>query len=193
MNRTTKRVSHYILKEELGKGQYGVVYRGEDTLTHEIRAIKVIANSNLTRESQKEALKREIKIMKNLNHQNIVKLYDHFVSIKNNYLVLEYCSRKDLNSLKSGIGEAQTLVYLRQIVTALKVLQEKNIVHRDLKPANILLSADDKVKLADFGLARQIDPESLAKTCVGTPLYMAPEVLSLRNDRNERYADKADI
>ena len=68
MNRTTKRVSHYILKEELGKGQYGVVYRGEDTLTHEIRAIKVIANSNLTRESQKEALKREIKIMKNLLH-----------------------------------------------------------------------------------------------------------------------------
>lgn len=192
-NRTSKRVSHYLLKEEKGKGQFGVVFRGEDTLTQEIRAIKVISNDKVRFDNQKEALNREIKIMKNLNHQNIVKLYDHIVSANNNYLVLEYCSGGDLSKLSTGIGEFRTIVYLRQIVSALKVLQDNKIVHRDLKPANILLSFDNKIKLADFGLARQIDPESLAKTYVGTPLYMAPEVLSLKYKKNERYADKADI
>ena len=193
MNHTSKRVSHYVLKEELGKNQFGQVFRGLDTETQEIRAIKMISNSKLLSEQQKEALKREIKIMKHLNHQNIVKLYDHIVSSKNNYLVLEYCSGGDLSKYSTGIGEAKTIIFLRQIISALKVLQDSKIVHRDLKPANILLSADGKVKLADFGLARQIDPESLAKTYVGTPLYMAPEVLSLKRGKHERYSDKADI
>ena len=193
MPRKTKRVSNYLLKEQLGAGQFGFVHRGIDLLTNEIRAIKIIKNP--INEQGRKNLHREITTMKSLNHENIVKLYDHIVTANNNYLILEYCSGGDLSRLCTGIGEAKTVVYLRQIVSALKVLQEKKIVHRDLKPANIMLSGDDKLKLADFGLARQIDPESLAKSYVGTPLYMGPEVLIIRDrGRNsDRYADKADI
>ena len=193
MGRKTKRVSNYLLKEQLGAGQFGFVHRGIDLLTNEIRAIKIIKNP--INEQGRKNLSREITTMKSLNHENIVRLYDHIVTQNNNYLILEYCSGGDLSRLCTGIGEAKTVVYLRQIVSALKVLQEKKIVHRDLKPANIMLSGDNKLKLADFGLARQIDPESMAKSYVGTPLYMGPEVLLIKDKggNNDRYTDKADI
>jgi serine/threonine protein kinase len=196
MKKSTKRVSHYVLREELGHGSFGTVFRGEDSQTNDIRAIKMIPNTKLIDARQKTALKQEIEIMKDLNHENILKLFDHIVSSRYNYLVLEYCSGGELGQFITagrGIGEERAKIYLRQIISALKVLHQKGIVHRDLKPANILLTADDKIKLADFGFARRIDPESLAKSCVGTPVYMAPEVFIVRDHRDERYDYGVDI
>ena len=190
-----KQVSHYKIEEKLGEGQFGTVFAGKDLRNGETRAIKMINNSKLQSNQQKQALHREIQIMRNLNHKNIVKLFDDFETIKNQYLILEYCSGGDLSS-KKGCGEHQTVKYLRQIISGLKVLQSNQIIHRDLKPANILLSDSSPgadVKLADFGLSRQINAESLAKTYVGTPLYMAPEVMNVRYNKGERYTDRADI
>lgn len=195
MPKSHKRVSHYLLKNCLGEGSYGKVYYSEDLQTNEFRAIKVIPNSTLLENRQKIALEREIEIMKGLNHKNIVKLYDHVTSSQYNYLILEYCSGGDLGKKikEGGIGLPQTVNYLRQIISALKVLKEKDIVHRDLKPANILLTSDNTIKLADFGLARTIKPESMAKSCVGTPLYMSPEVIQNRSGDTTRYEHGADI
>ncbi|CAG9321694.1 unnamed protein product [Blepharisma stoltei] len=194
-DRNYKQVSHYLLKEELGNGTFGTVYRGKDLNTNEIRAIKMISAQNVLKPQEKKALSREIQIMRNLDHENIVKLYDYLETRNYNYLVLEYCSGGDLSGLRD-LSEEHTIIYLRQIVSALKVLQANNIIHRDLKPANILLSdksPDAKIKLADFGLARQISANSLAKSYVGTPLYMAPEVIKLRENQSERYTERADI
>ena len=195
MPKSYKRVSHYLLKNFLGEGSYGKVFYSEDLLTSEICAIKVIPNSILIDNRQKIALTREIKIMQDLNHKNIVKLHEHVVSSQYNYLILEYCSGGDLGKKikEGGIGLPQTVNYLRQIISALKILKEKDIVHRDLKPANILLTSDNSIKLADFGLARTINPESMAKSCVGTPLYMSPEVIQNRSGDTTRYEHGADI
>ena len=187
-----KKVSHYILKEQLNKGNFGTVYKGVDTDSNELRAIKVINNTNLYTTRQKQALQREVQIMLNIKHENIVKLYDHLETSNNNYLVLEFCSGGDLSQFNTGIGESQTIIFLSQIVKALKVLYEYNILHRDLKPANIFLT-DNKIKLGDFGLSRRINLENVASTYVGTPFYMSPEVLMVRNNTNERYDYKSDI
>lgn len=194
-DRNTKQVSHYLLKEVLGNGNFGTVYRGKDLNTNEIRAIKMILAKNVLKPQEKKALSREIQIMRNLDHENIVKLYDYLETMNHHYLVLEYCSGGDL-SQKRGSGEEYTVILLRQLVSALKVLQANNIIHRDLKPANILLSdrsPDAKIKLADFGLARQISENSLAKSKLGTPYYMAPEVINLRDNQNDRYSERADF
>ena len=195
MPNSQKRVSHYILKNSLGEGSYGKVFYSEDLDSNEIRAIKVIENSILLHDRHKTSLSREIQIMKDLNHKNIVKLFDHIVTSKHNYLILEYCSGGDLGKKikEGGIGLIQTVNYLRQIISALKILKEKDVVHRDLKPANILLTSDYTIKLADFGLARTINPHSLAKSCVGTPLYMSPEVIQNRGGDTNRYEHSADI
>ena len=193
MQNKRKKVSHYILKEQLNKGNFGTVYKGIDINTNEPCAIKVISNSNLLTPRQKQGLNREIQIMLNLKHENIVKLYDHMETSNNSYLILELCNNGDLSQFQKGIGEEQTIIYLRQIVKALKVLHEYNIVHRDLKPANIFLSSDSKIKLGDFGLARTVNFENVAETYVGTPFYMSPEVLLVRSNTNERYNFKADI
>jgi serine/threonine protein kinase len=188
-----KRVSHYILNEQLNKGNHSTVYKGVDTNTGEERAIKVINNSDLDKNRQKKAINREIQIMLNLKHENIVKLYDHLETCNNNYLVLELCKNGDLSQFTNGIGEERTVVYLKQIIKALKVLHEYNIIHRDLKPANIFIAEDSRVKLGDFGLARTINIENLAYTCVGTPYYMSPEILSMRSKGTETYDFKSDI
>jgi serine/threonine protein kinase len=106
---------------------------------------------------------------------------------------MEYCEGGDMKKLISqAIGEQKAVFFLRQIISALKILKENKVVHRDLKPANILITGDSIIKIADFGLARTIDPESLAKTFAGTLAYMAPEVFDAKIN-NERYDYRADI
>ncbi|OMJ67274.1 hypothetical protein SteCoe_35612 [Stentor coeruleus] len=194
MKNTKKRVvGHYVLKKEIGFGTYGRVYLGEDLSINEIRAIKKISNSQLVNPRFKEALEREISIMKRLHHKNIVKLYDYIATSTSTYLVMEFCEDGDMKKLISqAIGEQKAVFFLRQIISALKILKENKVVHRDLKPANILITGDSIIKIADFGLARTIDPESLAKTFAGTLAYMAPEVFDAKIN-NERYDYRADI
>ena len=193
MQSKRKKVSHYLLEEQLNKGSFGTVYRGRDMSNNEPRAIKVIANLSLTTPRQRQALQREIQIMLNLQHEHIVKLYDHMETSNSTYLVLELCNNGDLSQFKSGISEERAVVYIRQLISALKVLHQNNIIHRDLKPANIFLASESKIKLGDFGLARTLGMGILAETYVGSPFYMSPEVLQVRNHTSERYDFRADI
>jgi serine/threonine protein kinase len=191
----SKRVKNYILQESIGAGNFGEVFLGQDIRTKQTVAIKVIRERKLRSNQQIQALQRETKIMQELKHDHIVKLYDYIATENNHYLILEYCSGGDLSSQKR-IGEELTVIYLKQILKALKELMARKVVHRDLKPANIMLSdrtANAKIKIADFGLARQMDPETLCKTYVGTPLYMAPEILNYGDIRDIRYDERADF
>jgi serine/threonine-protein kinase ULK/ATG1 len=130
--------------------------------------------------------------MQLINHENIIKLHDVKQSSTKYYLITEYCSGGDLEVLRGQkLSEAEVQKRIHQISAGLKALINKNVMHRDLKLSNILLSskkADAVVKLADFGLARELTLEEYAATCCGTPLYMAPEILVCK-----KYNLKADL
>ena len=193
MKTKKKKVSNYILEEQLNRGNFGTVYKSIDTNTGEVRAIKVISSMSILSLHQKESIRRETQIMRTLKHESIVKLYDYLETSKNTYLVMEYCRNGDLSQFNSGIGEERTVFYLRQIIKGLKVLFDYNIIHRDLKPANIFLTEDNRIKIGDFGLSRRLSLDNVANTYVGSPFYMSPELLLLRCSTNDRYDFKSDI
>jgi serine/threonine protein kinase len=177
----------------LGAGSFATVYRGVDKNTNAPVAIKVI---DLSKASQRERsyLQREINTMKKLNHPNLVRLHHVSEDPSQMYFVMEYCGGGELRAFitKHGrLSEAIARHFLCQIASGLRHLHEKKIVHRDLKPHNILLSEDSddaEVKIADFGFAREIDPTHLMDSYLGSPLYMAPEILL-----KKRYSNKTDL
>lgn len=174
----SKIVGDYQLRDKLGKGSYADVYLGIHKVTGAKFAIKTISKLNLTEPKLLAGLESEIKIMKEYNHENIVKLYEYFSSEKNFYLVLELCEGGDLSRYikkNKRLDERVAHKFLLQLSNGLLFLQEKNFIHRDLKPANVLLSEFSEnaiLKLADFGFAKHLAGASLAQTRCGTPLYM---------------------
>ena len=137
-------------------------------------------------------LENEFEILKQVDHPNIIKFYEMFVDEKNYHLVTEFCGGGELYDHiidKGKFSEPLAAKIMKQILSAIKHLHDRNICHRDLKPENILFESKSKeaqVKLIDFGLskyfkvqtAKVVDPDrKLMKTKIGTPYYMAPEVL----------------
>lgn len=181
-----KKIGHYNYSAKpIGRGSFSKVYKGIDTKTSETIAIKRIEINDRV---SYERIRREIDIMKSLDHDNLVKLYDVIYEEDEIYLIMEYCT----NTLKSilderQLNEKQIKYYFKQIVDGLQYLRHKNIIHRDIKPNNILVS-NNKLKICDFGFAKTVDEDALVETIVGSPLYMAPEIL-----KKEPYTIKSDL
>lgn len=190
----------YDKKDLIGHGAFAVVFKGKSTVDHSVKvAIKSISKKNLSK--AQTLLGKEINILKELHHPNIVQLLDCIETTSNVYLIMEFCNGGDLADylqLKGTLSEDTIRIFLRQIASALQVLTSKGIVHRDLKPQNILLShgalvshpqpADIQIKIADFGFARFLHGEMMAATLCGSPMYMAPEVIM-----SKAYDAKADL
>jgi serine/threonine protein kinase len=187
-----KRIGKYIIimNEVLGKGAFSIVYGGIIEGTNETVAIKVVAKSTIEQdEYTKNAFYSEIKIMKRLKSQNIIKFLDVHETKNNFYIVLERANgtlRMKLKELGS-FDEKSTMICLIQILNGFGELVKNGVIHRDLKPENILLR-DGVLKIADFGFAKHLENNSVLKTMVGTPAYMAPQIL-----KEERYTYKCDI
>lgn len=176
--------------KELGKGMSGTVYEGVHKETGERVAIKVININKLERINPRarEYLNKEIAIMNMAKHENVLALLAHYISMNEEfvYLVLEICNAGDLSTFLRNredkrVGEELTQDLIRQFAAGLRCLRYLSVVHRDLKPQNLMLSVDRgrlKLLIADFGLARQINAGSLAQSVVGSPRYMAPEILT---------------
>src|SRR5437667_7072731 len=174
------RLGPYEIVAPIGAGGMGEVYKARDTRLDRIVAIKV------SKEQFSERFEREARAVAALNHPNICALYD----VGTNYLVMEYIEGP---TLSGPIPLAEVLPIARQIAEALEAAHEKGIMHRDLKPANIKLTADGKVKVLDFGLAKAFDTEprnpssdpansptltisaTRAGMILGTAGYMSPE------------------
>ena len=188
-----KRVGNYDLYQCIGQGSFASVYRGQHRVSGRVLAVKAIVRARLNKKLQ-DNLDAEISIMQSLQHPNIVRLSDVQTTERHVYIVLEFCPGGDLNKLirsKGAQSEAQTLVYLAQLVYGLRHLRQRNLIHRDLKPQNLLLSShapDAVLKIADFGFARYMLQQDMAETLCGSPLYMAPEIL-----RFQKYDAKADL
>ncbi|XP_061624773.1 serine/threonine-protein kinase ULK1a isoform X7 [Phyllopteryx taeniolatus] len=186
-------------KDLIGHGAFAVVFKGRHKEKHEWEvAVKCINKKHLAKAHS--LLGKEIQILKELKHENIVRLLDYQEMGGCVYLVMEYCNGGDLAEYlqsKGTLSEDTIRVFFQQIAQAMKVLQSKGILHRDLKPQNILLchpkgrrssSINTSVKIADFGFARYLQTNTMAATLCGSPMYMAPEVIT-----SHKYDAKADL
>ncbi|CAD8135986.1 unnamed protein product [Paramecium pentaurelia] len=179
----------YSTGSTLGAGAYGKVWKVTHKTTGLIRAMKQIKKSSLIQEEQ-QRLFAEMNILKNLDHPHIVKLYELYQDAQNYYLVTEYLSGGELFERIKAMtifNEKKAAEYMRQILSAVMYCHEQKIVHRDLKPENILFvndSSTSTLKIIDFGTSRKYDPSKKMTKKLGTPYYIAPEVL--KQDYNEK-------
>ncbi|XP_055496649.1 serine/threonine-protein kinase D1 isoform X2 [Leucoraja erinacea] len=180
--------------EVLGSGQFGIVYGGKHRKTGRDVAIKVIDKLRFPTK-QESQLRNEVAILQNLHHPGVVNLDCMFETPERVFVIMEKLHgdmlEMILSSEKGRLPEHITKFLITQILVALRHLHFKNIVHCDLKPENVLLASADplpQVKLCDFGFARIIGEKSFRRSVVGTPAYLAPEVL-----RNKGYNRSLDM
>jgi len=177
--------TRFDLGKELGRGKYGVVKEAIDKTTGEVLAVKIVSKSKLGK-VELESIKDEVKILQTMDHPNIIKCYGKYEDADNFYIATELARGGELFDRickKQYYTESEAAKCIKTIAEALQYCNEKGVVHRDLKPENVLLqsmSDDTTIKLADFGFAKEIDPNGEGyelQTSCGTPGYIAPEIL----------------
>ncbi|CAD8207367.1 unnamed protein product [Paramecium pentaurelia] len=180
-------------KKELGSGAYGRVFKAKHKELGLERAIKVIPKKLI---ASPDRFKREIEIMQNLDHPNIIKLFESFEDSRNVYLVMEICTGGELFDTiieKGHFTEKEAQQTFLQIMQAIHYCHTHGICHRDLKPENFLLlnkTIDAPIKVIDFGLSvlfhdshyKTVDGKTQMKSKAGTPYYISPEVLDGKYD-----------
>lgn len=186
----------------LGTGSFGVAYLVECQSDKAKAVIKQIDIGEMNEDERKETLK-EAKILEVLNHPNITRFREVYKTKKGKLcIVMDYCDDGDLQTkiksqakVKNSLGRVQfftedeILNWFTQICLAIKHTHDKKILHRDLKSQNIFMTKRGILKLGDFGIARVLsNTKSRAKTVVGTPYYLSPEII-----RSEGYSFKSDI
>ncbi|CAD8144579.1 unnamed protein product [Paramecium pentaurelia] len=180
----------YKKGELIGTGAFSEVYQALDNKTGKILAIKTVklqgGGDQIFRTIN--ALKAEIKLLKKLQHKNIIKYYFTEISQDNTYvdIALEYIAQGSLRKVinKVRLDEANVRIYARQILEGIQYLHQNKVIHRDIKAANILVDSDGTIKLSDFGTSKVLDSEENLiiqnKSLKGTPYWMAPEVCQLK-------------
>ncbi|XP_030628487.1 MAP/microtubule affinity-regulating kinase 3a isoform X2 [Chanos chanos] len=171
-------IGNYRLLKTIGKGNFAKVKLARHILTGREVAIKMIDKTQLNPTSLQK-LFREVRIMKILNHPNIVKLFEVIETEKTLFLVMEYASGGEVFDYLVAHGrmkEKEARAKFRQIVSAVQYCHQKRIVHRDLKAENLLLDADMNIKIADFGFSNEFTVGSKLDTFCGSPPYAAPEL-----------------
>lgn len=184
-DQTSNLKDRFVLGEQLGWGQFGIIRACSDKLAGEVLACKSIAKDRLVTQDDVRSVKLEIEIMTKLSgHPNVVDLKAVYEEEDYVHLVMELCAGGELfhQLEKHGrFSEAEARVLFRHLMEVVMYCHDKGIVHRDLKPENILLAtkaSSSPIKLADFGLATYIKPGQSLYGTVGSPFYIAPEVLA---------------
>jgi calcium-dependent protein kinase len=188
---------YYYNVKTLGEGSFGLVYLGKHKISGVERAIKNIEKdqAHLTKEEEKTLIK-EINILKTLDHPNIMKVYEYFNTPDCFSIVSELCTGGELfkkienNNLSENVGK----YVMKQLLSAVAFCHKNGIIHRDLKPENILLEEEEEaskeyftIKVIDFGTSGKMKKGQKYNEVIGTPFYIAPEVL------NNNYDEKCDM
>lgn len=175
-------LSSFTIVKELGSGSFGKVYKAVKNNTGEILAIKALSKRFLEKKRQLKYAINEARVMKQLDHPNIVKLKFCFQTKRFLYLALELCQNGDLGmhlQQWKKFDEDRARFYLAQTMLALEYLHNRDIVYRDLKPDNLLLDATGNIKLTDFGLVKDkiSNMQGIAASFCGSPAYLPPEMI----------------
>ena len=190
--RAKVRLSDFLIKGELGRGTYGSVYKALRRGKKTPYAVKVINMKGMTKK-QLHDCSEEVRILSSLKNENIVKYLDSFVDNGKLYIVMEFVSNGTLydfyRSNKKRAEEAFVWTTLIRLTLALQYIHGKKILHRDVKSTNVFLDKNLKPRLGDFGVAKVLGAsKKMARTVVGTPFYLSPELCQGRP-----YNDKSDI
>jgi serine/threonine protein kinase len=184
--------ARYELGVELGRGTFGDVYAARCLATGKPVAVKSVDKRYLRNATSQAALLREVAILRQLNHPNVLSLLDAYEDEDAVYLVTELCGRGELLEhvrSRGGLPEHEAAAFAQQLASGLRYLHDNAILHRDIKLANLLLTDAGLLKIADFGLAATLEgADSERMTMCGTPNYLAPEVAAGR-----RYGLSADV
>lgn len=179
-----REILNYRIEKIIGEGGMGTVYMASHTkIPNRLAAIKVLKSNFLSNENLKNRFRREMQIMANMSHENIIKLEQFDEDDRGMYLIMEYFDGIEIDDyLKNKIGifpEEKAKPIMIQILKAFDFAHKQGIVHRDIKPANILINSDGtKIKILDFGIAKMKDDismETKSGAQIGTVFYMSPE------------------
>uniref|UniRef100_A0A1B6LTY6 Protein kinase domain-containing protein n=1 Tax=Graphocephala atropunctata TaxID=36148 RepID=A0A1B6LTY6_9HEMI len=171
----------YDLESEIGRGKFGTVYRCREKSTDLALAAKFVG---IARREDRRNVEREVEIMRMLQHPRIIQLYDAYESSNVMCVIQELIEGGELFDRVIGddfiLTEKSCTVFVRQICEGVAFMHSKNVLHLDLKPENILCMTrtGNRIKIIDFGLARQYDPSKKLQVLFGTPEFVAPEVVN---------------
>ncbi len=186
------KVGRYTLTEKIGEGNMATVFEGYDPMLDRHVALKMLKYDLSHDEDFLSRFEQEAKVIAQLNHPNIVNVYETVNEYSTSFIVMERLRGKDLGQILEETGPlsiSDTRKILYQVVCALEYAHaqgEKGIIHRDIKPANIFIDDQGQVKLTDFGVAKP--PMDVVTTVLGTPKYLAPEII-----KGEPFDGRADI
>ena len=176
----TKVVENYKLIEVVGSGQFGKVFKGLNMKDDNYYAVKAIKNQIFEANPKlKEFIINEMSCLTKIDNKNVVKFIEMLKTANNIYFVYEFCNGgtlEDVLSEKGNLSENEALDYFKQILNGFKSIVSEKIIHRDLKPQNIFFN-NSIIKIGDFGFCKPLEDQDLAQTMLGSPIYMAPEIL----------------
>ena len=175
------RLGKYKCGLEIGRGGYATVFQALNTETGDFVAIKRVSLQNIDQDDL-NSIEHEISLLKKLHNPNIVKYIDTIKTQDYLHIVLEYMENGSLANVMKKFGqldEGLIAIYIRQVLHGLAYLHEQGVMHRDIKGANILITKDGQVKLADFGVAMNFSDSDGSNSVVGTPYWMAPEIIEM--------------
>lgn len=185
---------YYKIIEKIGSGTFGKVYKVLHIPTNQLRAMKVVKLDTVNYQDDEKTFLKEIEMLSQLDHPHIIKIYEYYSDDLNYYVITELANGGELYEQIYNIhnyNENDAAVIMKQILSVVCYIHSKNIVHRDLKPENILLETSKKgdlsIKIIDFGTSNYYEKNKKLSLKVGTPYYIAPEVLK------KDYNNKCDI
>ena len=173
----------YNITETIGKGTFGKVKLAYSIKNPKIKyACKILEKSNITEEDDLRRCLREMSILLQMDHPNVIKTYEIISDSMRYYIIMEYCSKGELFDLivkESHFSEEKSALFFYQIISGVEYIHSKKICHRDLKPENLLLNSDEELKIIDFGLSNYKTKENnyVLKTPCGSPCYASPEMI----------------
>ncbi|MBM4036170.1 MAG: serine/threonine protein kinase, partial [Planctomycetes bacterium] len=189
-----RSLGNYTIVEEISRGAMGVVYKARQHHLDRIVALKVLLAGEMATEAQVARFRREAQAAARLRHPAIVPIHEVGVFEGKHFYTMDYIKGRDLSDLiRSGaVTTRRALDIAAQVADALDYAHNRGVIHRDIKPSNIMIDAEDRVHIMDFGLAKQLDSDTKftrTGTTIGTPAYMPPEQASGESARVDHRAD----